>query len=196
MPRPPDGQEIIFRATSEAGTYGLFAIGSDGTGLRAIGEPAKTTPADLSFQDPVLSPDGTTIAYWNWEPKEAGATSSDNYLHVRDVTTGDDVPIQFAEDRFGLLAHYSPDGTMVVYETNAGAGQRLRFGSVDGSVPGRLIGPEYSYLVRHGFDFSPDGTKVVLFLASKSVLIDLVTDEWTDLDIASDFVSWQRLAKS
>jgi hypothetical protein len=65
---------------------------------------------------------------------------------------------------------------------------------VDGSALARPIGLGYPYSLRTGFEFSPDGTKVILFLTSKSVLIDLATNTWSDLPIAGDWVSWQRLA--
>jgi dipeptidyl aminopeptidase/acylaminoacyl peptidase len=206
MPRPTDGQEIIFTGQTTPGgsEKGLYAIHPDGTGLRTIGAVSTTESYGkpsvqdrISFQDPSLSPDGSTIAYWSWEPKDAKATSSDAYLHLRDLTSGDELPLPFAPaDHMGVLPHFSPDGTMIVYEGGPpGSGlSQLVYAPVDGSRPSRFIGPEFYYQNRTGFDFSPDGKQVVLSLVGKNEVIDVATGEATELPGIKTQVGWQRLA--
>ena len=177
MPRPPDGQEIIFTAktTPDGPEKGLYAIKPDGTGLRTIGAVSTTesygaaSGADrISFQDPALSPDGTTIAYWSWEPKDANATSSDDIPASPgpDHWRGAAAPVRPRATTRGCCLHFSPDGTMVVYEGGPpGSGNsQLVYAPVDGSQPSRSIGPEFYYQNRTGFDFSPDGNQVILSL--------------------------------
>jgi hypothetical protein len=206
----PNSDDIIFMGHAVAGEpeRGLYAVRPDGTGLRTIGATTGDVPhADTSFQDNDLSPDGTTIAYWSWEPRGGVAGAPSNaFIHLRDLDTGEELPVLFDElgtdhpkgDDYGLIPRFSPDGTMIVFDGCDRAGDRsgLCYGPVDGSTPARPIGPPYSYQLRTGFEFSPDGTKVMLFLSTKAVLIDLATDTWTDLAISGDFVSWQRLAPS
>jgi dipeptidyl aminopeptidase/acylaminoacyl peptidase len=204
----PNSDEIVFMGHTTPGgpERGLFAIRPDDTGLRTIGATTGDVPdADTAFQDIDLSPDGKTIAYWSWEPKGGvpGATA-EAYLHLRDLDTGEELPVLFDHlgsdnpygDDNGLIPRFSPDGTMMIYEWGVGTSSHVFYGPLDGSTPAREVGPEWSYTMRHGFEFSPDGTKVIVFLSNKSVLIDLATNTWTDLDIAGDWVSWQRLAQS
>jgi hypothetical protein len=202
MPRPPDGAELIFtgRPTQGKNDLGIFAIKPDGTGLRTIGAVStgesgddagtRPNPQRISFQDPVLSPDGSTIAYWSWEPG-AGGESPDAHLHLRDLTSGEELPLPFAAGNDGSGPHYSPDGTMMVYE---GPLPGLTYVPVDGSLPGRSIGPEFSYLDRQGFDFSPDGQQVLLYLTGRTIAIDVDSGEWTNLTDIKTVPSWQRLA--
>jgi hypothetical protein len=86
---------------------------------------------------------------------------------------------------------------MMVHAGDCANDSRLCYGPLDGSTSAVPIGPAYyDYQVRKGYEFSPDGTKVILFLTDKSVLIDLATGEWQDLDVAGDWVAWQRLSQS
>jgi len=205
MPRPPDGQEIIFTANLKPGdpNQGLYAIKPDGSGLRTIGALATAesygkppAPDRISFQTLALTPDGTTIAYNNWEPKDATATTSGDFLHLRDLDTGAELPLRFDPTDGGLMPHYSPDGTSIVFEgtTDGGATQHLVYAPVDGSGPSIQIGPTYSYQNRLGNDFSPDGKQVLLSVIGYTLAIDVATGEATKLTDITTTPFWQRLA--
>ena len=205
--RPPVGAEILFLGHPQAGTpqLGLYAIAPDGSGLRAIGaistiETATSGSGDhFSFQLPTLSPDGRTILFGNWEPGSRGIVGS--YLHVRDLTSGEDRLLTFDghSTSLGTAPLFSPDGTSFIVSapssTTADAAQ-LVIAAADGSGPAVAIGPEYAYGDRQSYVFSPDG---------KKVLLDLVQAETYILDTAgglgapsSTFLSdpsWQRLAR-
>jgi dipeptidyl aminopeptidase/acylaminoacyl peptidase len=205
MPRPPDGREIIFTANTAPGNpeQGLYAIQPDGTGLRTIGALATAesygkppAPDRISFQTLALDPDGTTILYENWEPRDAAATASGDFLHLRDLDSGADLPLLFDPTDGGLMPHYSPDGSKVVFEgtTDGGNTQHLVYAPVDGSGPSVQIGPSYSYQDRLGNDFSPDGKQVVLSMNLYTLLIDAATDETIKIRDIQTTPYWQRLA--
>jgi hypothetical protein len=206
--RPTEGKELIFLAhpDTETAAVGLYGIAPDGSGLRQIGEldTDDTVRSDqqIGFGGLQLSPDGSTAAYWNWEPD----TSDDGmgpFLHLLDLDTGKQLPVPFGpEDGHGVTPQFSPDGEWVVYEGDSLAvpgRSALLYGPVDGSVPMREIGPSFDYTWRDGFSFLPDGTKVLLALKPDdihpSVLIDVETGASTELeDIADQDRTWQRLA--
>ena len=187
MPRPPDGQEIIFTGHPDATSLdvGIYGIRSDGTGLRTIGDvrtgESQVDPLQISQQDPVLSSDGKTMAYWSWESK-AGA-SPDSYVHVRDLTTGKDQLLDlYPFHDSGSGPHFSPDGKLLLYEAHSATvdgDDQLVVAPVDGSQPARPIGPSYYYEFRSGYDFSPDGTKVYLTMNSpaSTQIIDVATGD-------------------
>jgi outer membrane protein assembly factor BamB/Tol biopolymer transport system component len=193
--RPPDGREVIFSGHPEAGSkaIGLYAIGLDGTGLRAIGQ----RQADASFQQLALSPDGSLVAYWNWEPNDAGVDGG--YLHVRDLATGIERPVSLdlLWPGVGFAPRFSPDGSTLLFESGphaaTGNGQ-LVIAPIDGHVPARPIGDTYQADVQNA-DFSPDGRLVLQERDPGGVwLIDIATGVATHLGEEFVYPSWQRLA--
>jgi len=217
MPRPPDGQEILFTASRprQPALKGLYAIRPDGSGLRPIGEVSTTENQEgdardpsawrISFQNPAISPDGSTVGFWNWEPRD-GTGPSDAYMHMRDVDTGEELSIEFDPlgadhpkgDDYGLLIQFSPDGQYVVFEgCSAGGDSWLCHGTLDGSRATTPIGPAYDYTERKGFTISPDGRKVLLALTHGSRIIDVDSGQATPVGILSSdeaAPAWQRLA--
>jgi Tol biopolymer transport system component len=198
--RPTDGAEIVFRGHPFAGSsaLGFWAIGTDGSGLRQIGELGTLEPETGPLQDPVLSPDGQTIAYWSWEAKDGG--SLDAYVHVRDLTTGDDQLLDlYPFNDTGSGPHFSPDGKSLLYESHSATVpdyDQLVIAPVDGSQPATPIGPSFDYRSRQSFDFSPDGAKVFLSQVNGTTVIDL-TDAaaTTTLPGIRSVLNWQRLAR-
>ena len=187
--RPTDGAELIFMAqTPGTQDNGIYGIRPDGTGLRTIGEVSTAYNAwQESFQRRSLSPDGTSIAYSNWEADDTGV--KDIRGHLRDLTTGVDRRIAEAYPVF------SPDGTTVLGEGPGGwIMERL-----DGSQPLRTIrvpqAPEHG---NRAFYFSPDGTKLLFSVGEprRTWIIDLAsgTSAETSQPIR-DLSYWQRLAR-
>ena len=180
--RPPDGRELIFTGHATGlPNMGLYAIAPDGTGLRTVGA---VSTSESWFNDFQLSPDGSTVGYWSWGPNDAGVV--DGWSHLRDVDTGTDKLVElYSAPRF------SSDGTSLLGETSA----QLVIGPADGKPPARDIGPAYASQPQHGYDFSPDGRKVILTLGDPGVtwVIDVASGEKVTT-IIPVFPSWQRLA--
>jgi dipeptidyl aminopeptidase/acylaminoacyl peptidase len=198
--RPPSGAELIIlgRPGGDPTQIAMYAIHPDGTGLHQIvakgnqGDPTQPGPGDVSYQDLQLSPDGSKIAYWNWETR-AGITGS--YTHVLDVASGNDRLLTGdPKDPSGEadVPKFSPDGKSIVVD-----GNRLIVEPSDGSQPGVAIGPPFNGAQGFSFSFSPDGAKVILTFAApgKTWIVDAKTGIAEEAKQAFQAVpSWQRLA--
>ena len=121
-------------------------------------------------------------------------------MHRRDLDSGEELPVPYAPtDGTGVYQHYSPDGKWIVFEgsaTSPGGEQQVYLAPVDGSTPPVPVGPAFTYTYLDWFDFSPDGTKILLTLRAPgtSTIIDLETLETTDVPAITGGWGWQRLA--
>ena len=102
VPRPPDGDEVIFTGSMNGdrprrASMPCIRTAPDCDPSVRCPRPRHSTVSlrhGGSFQDPSLSADGSTLAYWSWEPRD-GTGSSDAFLHLRDVTSGEELPVLF-----------------------------------------------------------------------------------------------------
>jgi len=216
-PRPPDGREIVFVGYPVPGepAVGIYGIGMDNTGLRTIGEISidesprtALSPSRWSFQDASLSPDGQTIAFWNFEPADGAAgdgqgfVPSRAYLHLRDLESGAELPIPFdTNDDEGYLPRFLPDGNGIVFEDksvaeNGQAANQLFLGRLDGSGSTVPVGPAYDFVSQRTWDLSPDGTKVFVSftIAGNTSIVDITSGDTIEAPVVGDGWSWQRLA--
>ena len=200
-PRPPDGAEIIFTGNPAAGStdVALYGIKPDGTGVRVIGAILATEAGDHdSIRSPALSPDGTTIAFWNFE-RAPGDTDPQMYLHLRDLTTGADLPIPFtgSSTAIGIDPQFSPDGKTMAFTRPVSAGSQqwqVYDAPLDGSHPEAPIGLDHPQDDNGGFYFSPDGTQVILSAWGSTWSIDVASGTATALSGIPVVPGWQRLA--
>ena len=135
----PDGTRLAFsRATTVGGPERLYAVGSDGTGLHALG---------VQGASPAWSPDGRSLAYWQRTP-EGVALPAFRFAGEQVV------PLTRTFAAFSRPPRWSPDGTRLLVTVCGAFGNcRLDVAAADGSGVTRL-GP--------GSDpaWSPDGSRI------------------------------------
>jgi hypothetical protein len=202
--RPGASNEIIFggHPGGAQSDLGLYAIRSDGTGLRELTLQHDESIDDgsiatqFSFQSISLAADGSTAAYWNWETTVRPPHKC--FVHLLDLTSGLDRRVTFDPSaNCELLPVFSPDGKTIVVERQTKEGiAQLFVAPVDAGAPGVLVGPSYAYESRNGFALSPDGTKIIFVPnAAKGSVITLATGAVEDSGVRFVGVpSWQRLA--
>ena len=197
--------KILFLGHPTAGSFdrALYAVAPDGGSPRLIGAVSTNesdptipdvTPTKIGFQDLQQSSDGKSIAYWSWDTSQPHV-----YTHVRDLDTGVDTAIAMVQpyDDATILPHFSPDGRSLLFERQTSSTSRLVVRPLDGSGPDILLGPTFTYEDTRHFDFSPDGTKVILTLGDPGVtwIMDATggLGEKTN-EVIPSFPNWQRLA--
>ena len=191
--RPPDGDELIFRANPTPGdpAAGLYAVDVAGGAARTVLVPADPSENDPAVVAPVISPDGRSVSFWTWGPDAAGEVSG--WGHVLDLDSGTE---RVASTWGGSTSPISPDGRWVVGAAFGG----LVIESVDGLQRGRSIGLNLDV---NGAElaFSPDGTQIVGRSSADSGLdgwfvMDIESGVATPIDVPPDAtVSWQRVAQ-
>ena len=111
-----------------------------------------------------------------------GAGVVDGWSHLRDVDTGRDRLVElYSNPRF------SPDGRSIL-----GVATDLVIGPADGGTPVRTLYPGQP---QGGYDFSPDGQKILLVAGDPGVtwIVDVASGEKVTTTIPK-LPSWQRLA--
>jgi hypothetical protein len=198
--RAPDGAELIFTArpiAEQPRGSTVYGIHPDGTGLRQI---LPESSVDWGYQGLNLSPDGRWLSYSQYEP-DTSADSVGSHNHLVDLTTGLDRRVTFdptAEDESDLM--FAPDSVhgLIVRAGSTNRSARLMYVRLDGTEPGRLLGPTFKGDEPKAIGFSPDGRLAILaFDGARPDFIDVTTGEVRTGDsVVGTFGSWQRLASS
>ncbi|WP_205697559.1 PD40 domain-containing protein [Conexibacter sp. SYSU D00693] len=127
----PSGERLLFFTTRDFPApkpdgppppAELYAAGTDGSALQRL-------TRDRRIQtDPVVSPDGTTIAYDQWRAVPGRPGQYDMAIHLRDVDGTHPRPLtRHSSVRDTFNASWSPDGRFIVFEV-----ARARPGHVGG----------------------------------------------------------------
>jgi Tol biopolymer transport system component len=156
---PSAANEIVFRGEQLNATDpppGIFAVRSDGTGLRQI----STTPATSAndYHTIALSPDGTLVAY-----RDDGDPGGFQ-IHVMDLQTKAARILPGPRGQLGPV--FSPDSRLVVYLRGLPNDQyQLVVAPADGSTSGTAVGPTGPLgpdgPTINNYFWSPDGTAVL-----------------------------------
>jgi dipeptidyl aminopeptidase/acylaminoacyl peptidase len=184
----PDGRELVFHA-GPPGVYGLYAVHPDGTGQRTI------ATAVTDFIAPTLSPDGTKVAYLNWDVNRA----NQGILQIVDVDTGQITTPAFDGPTTGVADEapiWSPDSTRLAFERYWGGYFHI---AVAPAAGGHVVETGPSGLVNTGgadHQFSPDGTKVFTTYKADGVtwILDAAGAPGTKQPPTVAGGTWQRLA--
>jgi hypothetical protein len=171
--------------------HAIYSIRRDGTGLAQL-----TQPRSGPFYNGLnVSPDGRTVAYWNWEDDQS-LDGKGSHLHFLDLASGADRIVTFDPSADGETdLHFSPDARHVVLQREQSDAQLL-ISSIDGSSPALLVGPHFSLDAEPDYGFSPDGNTVYLaFANTKPQYIDVKTGAIATGPVPfQSFAGYQRLA--
>jgi TolB protein len=157
----PDGRSIVFMSY-RTGDWELYRIGLDGGGLERL-----TTHAGWDgYAD--ASPDGRWLVFDRQDDRNG------KRIVRLDLRSRDERELRrFGRDGGG--AHWSPDGTRIVYWEDPGDGRDIYLMDPDGGRPTRITRtPE----AEHGAVFTPNGTRltVVVGLDSGTAIDEMALD--------------------
>jgi Tol biopolymer transport system component len=158
---PPDGKEIVFRGEQlQAGDppSGIFAVRSDGTGLRQIS--ARPAGDSNDYQSIAVSPDGLYVTY------QASSLQALFQVHILTIGNGQDRVLPHPPQSAQLGGVFSPDGRMIAYlRAEPDNLMRMVVAPVDGSGTGIALGPRAPFgpdgPTINNYSWSPDGTSVI-----------------------------------
>jgi len=180
--RPPNGAELLVRATTKGGGQDFYLVRADGTLIRSFGLPSLLRlGSDADNSGPAWSPDGAFLAYDRVEPLDGDPPGHFRVHVIRADGTGD-IALPAPSDP-GLQEAWpvwSPDGkSIVVSRFTFAAGQgRLAILPSDGSSEARDIGPKTEGSNQDVVKtWTPDGTRVIAYFrgTGETFLIDPAT---------------------
>jgi hypothetical protein len=205
--RPPDADEIVFlgHPGGDPSELALYRARLDGSALtrlavqhgETLGQSLTEPSQQISFQSLVLSDDGRTAAYWNWETQVvAGHTC---FLHVVDLDSVGDRRLTFDGSKGCESQPSFLDDERLIFESGDKDGTvRLAIATVDGGS--MTLVPDFAFHYTIGeWTLAPDRV-TVLFSPSETgsrptQLVDITTGATTDAAFSLPSLgSWQRLA--
>ena len=133
----PSGDRVVAMRTTTDSTGGLVTVivvvNRDGTGLQALTTPVSSQATDVSDNNPVWKPDGSTILFSRVSVSTANPASYTSALETVRISDGTTAPVPGGET--GFTADYDPTGTKIVFADAPGASETgaLTVMNADGS---------------------------------------------------------------
>jgi Tol biopolymer transport system component len=163
------GGKIVFTSNRTIGTgvnnptgdTEIFSMKPDGTGLKQL------TFNEVFDSEPVLSPDGTKVAYESYG-KQPSNPEGDNEIYRVNTLDGSEVKnlTNTAEDVYDQRPAFSPDGTRIAFRSHGtptsnpeGEPEIYRMNVLDGKGKKNLTNSDSGVEEDHPV-FSPDGTRI------------------------------------
>jgi len=208
--RPSDGNQLTFRGQASDGTWGLYLIGRDGSGLQRLDlDPGFATDefydinSNYYFVGPAWSPDGRRLMFYTLEPDPTSPAGPGFRIHIADIAAGGAIDaeqtLEFdrsADDEYS--AAWLPSGDGIVFQSIEDTVHREWAATLaPGSKP-RDLGLTAPDDI--GVIVSPDGRQVIASVPAATSdqpsfsIVDLATLATTPFAASGDFV-WQRTAQ-
>jgi WD40-like Beta Propeller Repeat len=130
-PRPAHPNRIA--VVDETG--GLFTVAPDGSDRRSLGA------ADVQYQFPAWSPDGTRIAAIGGDGSEGGVYVFDDAASRAGAASATDAPVTLypPSSAYPIYVYWSPNGSRLSFITSGTVDIALRIAPADGSAPANPI---------------------------------------------------------
>lgn len=208
--RPPDGRQLTFRGKDLDGTWGLYVIDRDGTGLTRLaldkgfqGDPYYPENSDYYFIGPTWSPDGRTLAFHTLEPDPTSPAGPGFRIHLASLdakgAVTDETTLEFDrshDDEYAPV--WLPEGQRMLFQTVEGATHTMALATV---VPTVGLAHDLGVTARDWIStlVAPDGRSAIMQLpqgdgSKPLVRIDLDSLAITPIDAGGDDLDWQRRA--
>lgn len=159
----PDGGRIVFyRRINQTNTSALYVVNADGSGARRV------LDALYHDRDPSWAPDGSRIAF------ACDRFGAGGVYDVCSVAPDGSGLRRIAAVGDALFTAWSPDGSRVAYRSLGGV--RIWVASVDAAALVNLSPPVPSF----GFDWSPDGSRLLLSVSDGTIGFATVSRDGTN----------------
>ena len=200
--RPPDGQEIAFRAIVDD-KYGVYVMNADGTDIRPLRKPNVPLTMDQHAGNMVYSPDGAQLFYQSYVPAAGDISEGCCQLWVMNADGTDAHPFERNRTAWSGVPSVSPDGQWVSYWYVVGdAPNQVRVAAADGTGPVVATGPTAIGPTMSDFYpwlWAPDSSKILMMpedgSTTSAYLIDPESGDYTTVPWESGSgLDWQRLS--